>query len=59
MRESVDDVASYRDDYLSVVMDTFVWPFPHRYRAAAAPGSAFVVDGVALLAGACGWNVLA
>jgi uncharacterized protein (TIGR03083 family) len=38
MREAVDRVEAYRDDYLTVVMQTFVWAFPHQYRAAADPG---------------------
>jgi uncharacterized protein (TIGR03083 family) len=44
MREAVDKVASYRDDYLADVMSTFVWAFPHQYRAAADPGSKVLLD---------------
>jgi hypothetical protein len=37
-------VGSYGDDYRSVVMQTFVWAFPHQYRVAAAPGSRVMLD---------------
>ncbi len=44
MREAVDRVAAYRDDYLPVIMQTFVWAFPHQYRAAAEPGTRVLLD---------------
>lgn len=39
MREAVDKLATYRDDYLPVIMKTFVWAFPHQYRATVDPGT--------------------
>ena len=39
MREAIDRVGTFRDDYLNEVMQTFVWAFPHQYRAKAAEGT--------------------
>ncbi|WP_148615523.1 maleylpyruvate isomerase N-terminal domain-containing protein [Nocardioides rubriscoriae] len=44
MREALDRVETYADDYLSVVMQTFVWAFPHQYRAQAASGARILLD---------------
>jgi hypothetical protein len=44
MREAVDKVAAFRDDYLAEVMQTFVWAFPHQYRAPAHTGSTVLLN---------------
>ena len=44
MREAIHRVGAYRDDYVNVVMQTFVWAFPHQYRANAKPGSRVLLD---------------
>ncbi len=44
IREAVDAVGTYRDDYLPAVMRTLVWAFPHQYRVAADPGSRVLLD---------------
>ena len=35
MRDAIDKVHSYRDDYLTEVVRTFVWAIPHQYQADA------------------------
>jgi uncharacterized protein (TIGR03083 family) len=39
MREAVRKVDAYRDAYLTEVMKTFVWAFPHQYRVEAPVGT--------------------
>lgn len=53
MREAVERVAAYRDDYLTVVMQTFVWAFPHQYRVVADPGARVLLD----LGAGCAWTL--
>ena len=50
------------DDYLPLVLRTFIWGFPHQYRAPAAAGTAIALDitGVAawtLTKTATGWTL--
>ena len=44
MREAVGMVETYRDDYLPVVMRTFVWAVPHQFRAPADSGARIRLD---------------
>jgi hypothetical protein len=44
MREAVGGVEGYAARYLPVVLRTFVWAFPHQYRAQAPAGTRVQVD---------------
>lgn len=44
MRIAVDQVGGYAADHLADVLHTFVWAFPHQYRAPAPAGTAVLLD---------------
>ena len=44
MHEALNRVETYSDDYLHVVMQTFVWAFPHQFRAHGSPGDRILLD---------------
>ena len=44
MREAIGMVETYRDDYLPVVMRTFVWAIPLEFRAPADSGARILLD---------------
>ena len=65
MREAVDKVGDYAAAYLPAVLTTFVWAFPHQYRADAPAGTQIGLDlaagGTWTLAcdGRCRWALTA
>ena len=44
MRDAVDRQGSYTEDYIGTVLSTFVWAYPHQYRAQAAQGVEVELD---------------
>jgi uncharacterized protein (TIGR03083 family) len=44
IREAVDRVENYAATHLPTVLRTFVWAFPHQYRAEAEPGTTVRID---------------
>ena len=44
MRDAVKQQGTYTEDYIGEVLSTFVWAFPHQYRARAAPATQVDLD---------------
>ena len=44
MRDAVGQEGTYTEDYIGTVLSTFVWGFPHQYRAQAAHGTEVDLD---------------